>query len=60
MGSNSFGDILRISTFGESHGEALGVVIDGCPPDIPLQESDFLPELARRLRNYFHGIEVLA
>jgi chorismate synthase len=31
---NSFGEIFRITTFGESHGEALGVVIDGCPPNI--------------------------
>lgn len=48
MASNSFGEILRITTFGESHGPALGVVIDGCPPGIPLEEADFLPDLARR------------
>ncbi|HRV82580.1 MAG TPA: chorismate synthase, partial [Planctomycetota bacterium] len=48
MASNSFGDILRITTFGESHGPGLGVVIDGCPAGVPLQEADFLPELARR------------
>lgn len=48
MSSNSFGSLLRITTFGESHGTALGVVIDGCPADIPLSESDFLSELARR------------
>lgn len=48
MASNSFGEIFRITTFGESHGPALGVVIDGCPPGIPLSEADFLPDLARR------------
>ncbi|MEM7200401.1 MAG: chorismate synthase [Planctomycetota bacterium] len=48
MASNSFGDVFRITTFGESHGAALGVVIDGCPPGIELAVEDFLPELARR------------
>jgi len=48
MASNSFGNIFRITTFGESHGPALGVVIDGCPAGIALSEEDFLPELARR------------
>lgn len=48
MASNSFGKRLRITTFGESHGPALGVVIDGCPPGIGLSEAEFLPELARR------------
>jgi len=33
---NTFGRTFRITTFGESHGRALGVVIDGCPPNIPL------------------------
>lgn len=48
MASNSFGSLLRITTFGESHGLALGCVIDGCPAGITLSEKDFLPELARR------------
>jgi chorismate synthase len=48
MASNSFGDVFRMTTFGESHGPALGVIVDGCPPGIGLSESDFLPELARR------------
>ena len=48
MASNSFGTIFRITTFGESHGPALGVVIDGCPSGIDLTEADLLPELARR------------
>ena len=37
MASNSFGDIFRVSTWGESHGPALGAVVDGCPPLIPLE-----------------------
>jgi chorismate synthase len=48
MSSNSFGSLLRITTFGESHGPALGVVIDGCPAGIPISESDFLAETSRR------------
>jgi chorismate synthase len=48
MASNTFGTLLRLTTFGESHGPALGAVIDGCPPSIPLTEEDFLPELRRR------------
>jgi len=48
MASNSFGNIFRITTFGESHGPALGVVLDGCPSGIDFKEEDLLPELARR------------
>lgn len=48
MASNSFGDLFRITSFGESHGPGLGVVIDGCPPGLPLDVADFGPELARR------------
>ncbi len=48
MASNSFGSLFRITTFGESHGPALGVVMDGCPAGILLAEEDFLSELARR------------
>lgn len=48
MAPNSFGDLFRITTFGESHGPALGVVIDGCPSGIPLSEDDLLPDLRRR------------
>ncbi|HRH94145.1 MAG TPA: chorismate synthase [Candidatus Peribacteria bacterium] len=48
MASNSFGTMFRITTFGESHGPALGVVIDGCPAGIPLKEADFTPDLNRR------------
>lgn len=45
---NSFGVIFRISIFGESHGPAIGVTVDGCPPGLPLTAEDFLPDLRRR------------
>ena len=45
---NSFGQLLRITTFGESHGPAIGVVVDGCPPRIALTESDIQPFLDKR------------
>jgi chorismate synthase len=48
MAGNSYGDALRVTTFGESHGEGVGVVVDGCPPRIPLSGEDFAGEMARR------------
>lgn len=48
MASNSFGEIFRLTSFGESHGPALGVVVDGVPPGLPLAEADLEPDLARR------------
>ncbi len=45
---NSFGRLFRVHIFGESHGHGLGVLLDGCPAGIPLTESDFLADLARR------------
>lgn len=45
---NSFGQTFRISIYGESHGEGAGVLIDGCPPGIELDESDFRENLERR------------
>lgn len=47
MASN-FGTLFRISTFGESHGPAIGVIVDGCPPRIPLTVEDLQTELDRR------------
>jgi len=40
MSHNSFGHLFRVTTFGESHGPAIGCVVDGCPPRIPLEEKD--------------------
>ena len=48
MPGNSFGQIVRITTFGESHGGCVGVVLDGCPPGLELSEADIQPELDRR------------
>jgi chorismate synthase len=48
MSFNTFGHLFRVTTFGESHGPAIGCVIDGCPPCIPLTESDIQPYLDRR------------
>jgi chorismate synthase len=45
---NSFGRVLRFSTWGESHGPAIGAIVDGCPPGIPLSETDIQPWLDRR------------
>lgn len=45
---NTFGHLFRITTWGESHGGAVGVVVDGCPPRIPLTEADLQVELDRR------------
>jgi len=48
MSWNSFGRVLRFTTWGESHGPALGAVVDGCPPGIALSEADIQPWLDRR------------
>jgi chorismate synthase len=48
MSLNSFGHVLRVTTWGESHGPALGCVVDGCPPGIALAEGDIQPWLDRR------------
>lgn len=48
MSGNSFGQAFRVTTFGESHGSALGVVIDGCPPGVPVRLAAIEAELARR------------
>jgi chorismate synthase len=46
--ANSFGTLFRITTWGESHGGGVGVVVDGCPPRIALTEADIQPDLDRR------------
>jgi len=48
MTSNSFGTFFRFTTWGESHGEAIGCVVDGVPPRIPLSENDIQPFLDKR------------
>ena len=48
MSGNTTGTVFKVTTWGESHGKATGVVVDGCPPNIPLNESDIQKELDRR------------
>src|SRR6478752_2487856 len=48
MSHNSFGHLCRVTTWGESHGPAIGCVVDGVPPRIPLSEADIQPWLDRR------------
>ena len=48
MGANTFGRLFAVTTFGESHGPAIGCVIDGCPPGLELSPADFTFDLARR------------
>jgi len=48
MSGNSFGKLFTVTSFGESHGLALGAIVDGCPPGIPLTEEDLQADLDRR------------
>ena len=48
MSFNSFGRVFRFTTWGESHGPAIGAVIDGCPPGLALSEADIQPWLDKR------------
>lgn len=48
MAGNTFGTLFTVTTFGESHGLALGAIVDGCPPGIPLAEADLQHDLDRR------------
>ncbi len=48
MAGSTFGELFRVTNFGESHGPAIGCVIDGCPPGMELSEADIQPELDRR------------
>ena len=48
MSSNSFGKLFTVTTFGESHGPAIGCVIDGCPPGLALDAAEFAHDLQRR------------
>ena len=48
MSHNSFGHLFRVTTWGESHGPAIGGVVDGCPPGLALSEADIQPWLDKR------------
>ena len=48
MSGNTFGHLFAVTNFGESHGPAIGCVIDGCPPGMDLSEADIQPDLDRR------------
>ena len=48
MSLNSFGHVFRVTTWGESHGPALGAVVDGCPPGVALDEDWIQPFMDRR------------
>lgn len=48
MSGNTFGKLFTVTTFGESHGAALGAIVDGCPPGLPLSEEDLQRDLDRR------------
>ena len=48
MSGNTFGTLFCVTSFGESHGPAIGAIVDGCPPGIPLTEEDLQPDLDRR------------
>ena len=48
MSGNTFGKLFKVTSFGESHGTALGCIVDGCPPKLPLTEDDIQPFLEKR------------
>jgi chorismate synthase len=48
MSGSTFGHLFCVTNFGESHGPAIGCVIDGCPPGMALSEADIQPDLDRR------------
>ena len=50
MSGNTFGKLFTVTNFGESHGPAIGCVVDGCPPGMDLTEADIQIELDRRRR----------
>lgn len=69
MSGSTFGSLFRVTNFGESHGPAIGCVIDGCPPGLALSEADIQPELDRRRpgtsrhvtqRNEADAVEILS
>ena len=53
MSGNTFGKLFSITTFGESHGEAIGCVIDGCPPGLKIEEKDIQKDLWAKASTFF-------
>ena len=69
MSGSTFGHLFCVTNFGESHGPAIGCVIDGCPPGMPLSAADIQPDLDRRRpgtsrhvtqRNEADAVEILS
>ena len=69
MSGNTFGTLFAVTNFGESHGPAIGCIIEGCPPGMPLSEADIQPDLDRRRpgtskfvtqRNEADAVEILS
>ena len=48
MSFNTFGKIFRFTTWGESHGPAIGCIVDGCPPNIPISEKEIQKDMDKR------------
>ena len=62
MSVNTFGRMFRFTTWGESHGPAIGAVVDGCPPGLPLSEADIQPwlDLRKPDREEPHAVDRVA
>jgi chorismate synthase len=56
MSGNSIGKLFTVTTFGESHGPALGCIVDGCPPGLALSEADLQPDIDRRRTGTSHFV----
>ena len=56
MSGNTFGKLFTVTTFGESHGPALGCIVDGCPPGLELAESDLQADIDRRRTGTSHFV----
>jgi len=56
MSGNTIGRVFSVTTFGESHGPAMGCIVDGCPPGLPLSEADLQPDVDRRRTGTSHFV----
>ena len=56
MSGNTIGKVFSVTTFGESHGPALGCIVDGCPPGLALSEADLQPDIDRRRTGTSHFV----